>query len=143
MNQPVQDSNPQGLLSGLLIALISSLFSTVFYGAFSTLTYIKNLKPGQAQIVFVQIVSIIMCVFLAQFLARKIQGNKLSFMQALLIGWMTALMLAMFVAAYYTIFSKITGNNILPKGAFAMLLLLYSGLGMVWSIIIGVFLKKE
>lgn len=143
MNQPVQDSNPQGVLSGLLIALISSLFSTMFFGAFITLTHIKNIVPKEAQIVFVQIVCVIMCVFLAQFLAKKIQGNKLSFMQALLIGWLTALMLAMFVAAFYTLFTKITGIRTLQNGAFAMLLLLYNGLGIVWSIIIGVFLKKE
>lgn len=143
MNEPVQENNPQGILSGLLIALISALFSTIFYGAFTTLVYVKNLQPLPAQIIFVQIISIVMCVFLSQFLAKKIQGNKLSFMQALLIGWMTALMLAMFVAAFYTIFSKITGVDTIQKGAFAMLLLLYSGLGMVWSIIIGVLLKKD
>ncbi len=139
----MEQNNPRGVLSGLMIALVSALFSTVFYAAFTTLVYIKKMTLLQSQVVFIQIVCIVMAVFLAQFLARKIQGNKLSMLQALLTGWLTSMVLAIFVSSYYTIFSKITGLNIMPKGAFAMLLLLYNGLGLIWSIIIGVFLKKE
>ncbi len=139
----MEQNNPRGVLSGLMIALVSALFSTIFYAAFTTLVYIKKLTLQQSQVVFIQIVCIVMAVFLAQYLARKIQGNKLSMMQALLTGWLTSMVLAIFISSYYTIFSKITGLNIMPKGAFAMLLLLYNGLGLIWSIIIGVFLKKE
>lgn len=138
-----QSNNPRGVLSGFMIAIVSALFSTIFFTAFTTLAYVKKMPFGQAQAVFIQILAIVMAVFLSQFLSRKIQGNKLSMMQGLLIGWLSSLMLAMFVASYYTIFSKITGQNIMQKGAFAMLLLLYNGLGLVWSIIIGVFLRKE
>lgn len=136
-------NNPRGVLSGFMIAIVSALFSTVFYVTFTLLAYTKKMPFGQAQVVVLQIICIIMSVILAQFLARKIQGNKLSMLQALLSGWLTSMMLAIFISSYYTIFSKITGLNIMPKGAFAMLLLLYNGLGLVWSIIIGVFMRKE
>lgn len=144
MNEEIQqENNTRGVLSGFMIAIFSALFSTLFYSGFSTLVYVKKLPFGGPQAVIVQIVSIVFAVALSQYLARKIQGNKLSIMQALLIGWLTSLMLAMFIASFYTIFSKVTGQHLLPKGAFAMLLLLYNGLGLVWSIIIGVILKKE
>ena len=143
MREELQDNNPRGVLSGFVIAIISALFSTVFFAFFTSLVYIKKMPFGKPQAVIVQITSIIIAVILAQFLSRKIQGNKLSMMQALLMGWLTSLILAMFIATFFTIFSRITHQDIMQKGAFAMLLLLYNGLGLIWSIIIGVFLKKE
>jgi cobalamin synthase len=143
MSEQLQDNNPRGVLSGFVIAIISALFSTLFFASFTTLVYIKNMPFGKPQAVIVQIVSVIIAVALAQFLSRKIQGDKLSMMQALLIGWLSSLILGMFIATFYTIFSSFTNQNLMQKGAFAMLLLLYNGLGLVWSIIIGVILKKE
>lgn len=143
MSEQLQDNNPRGVLSGFVIAIISALFSTLFFASFTTLVYVKNMPFGKPQAVIVQIVSVIIAVALAQFLSRKIQGDKLSMMQALLIGWLSSLILGMFIATFYTIFSSFTHQNLMQKGAFAMLLLLYNGLGLVWSIIIGVILKKE
>ena len=143
MTEEIQENNPRGVASGFIIAIISALFATVFFASFTTLVYVKSMPFGKPQAVIVQITSIVMAVGLAQFLSRKIQGNKLSMMQALLIGWLSSLILAMFVATFYSIFSKITGQDLLQKGAFAMLLMLYNGLGLVWSIILGVILKKE
>lgn len=143
MIEEIQDNNPRGVASGFIIAIISALFATVFFASFTTLVYVKSMPFGKPQAVIVQITSIVMAVGLAQFLSRKIQGDKLTMMQALLIGWLSSLILAMFVATFYSIFSKITGQDLLQKGAFAMLLMLYNGLGLVWSIILGVILKKE
>ncbi len=143
MNEQVQDNNPRGVASGFVIAILSASLATIFFASFTTLVYVKNMPFGKPQAVIVQIVSVVMAVGSAQFLSRKIQGNKLSMMQALLIGWLSSLILAMFVATFYSIFSKITGQDLLQKGAFAMLLMLYNGLGLVWSIILGVILKKE
>lgn len=143
MSEQLQDNNPRGVASGFVIAIISALFATLFFAAFTTLVYVKQMPFGKPQAVIVQITSIVMAVGLSQFLSRKIQGNKLTMMQALLIGWLTSLILAMFIATFYSIFSKITHQDLLQKGAFAMLLMLYNGLGLVWSIILGVILKKE
>lgn len=143
MSEQLQDNNPRGVLSGFVIAIISALFSTLFFASFTTLVYVKNMPFGKPQAVIVQIVSVIIAVALAQFLSRKIQGDKLSMMQALLIGWLSSLILGMFIATFYTIFSSFTHQNLMQKGAFAMLLILYNGLGLVWSIIIGVILKKQ
>lgn len=141
--QLTTENNARGVLSGFMIAIFSALFSTLFYAGFSTLVYVKKMPFGGPQAVIVQIVSIIFAVALSQYLARKIQGDKLSIIQAVLMGWLTSMILAMFIASFYSIFSKITGVQLLSKGAFAMLLLLYNGLGLVWSIIVGVILKKE
>lgn len=142
-NEQPTDSNPRGVLSGFVIAIISALFSTIFFAAFTTLVYIKKMPFGKPQAVIVQIVSVIIAVVLSQFLSRKIQGDKLSMMQALLMGWLSSLILAMFIATFYSVFSSITHQNLMQKGAFAMLLILYNGIGLVWSIIIGVIIKKE
>ena len=143
MSKQVQDNNPRGVASGFAIAIVAALFATVFFASFTTLVYVKKMPFGKPQAVIVQIVSVIIAVVLSQFLSRKIQGNKLSMMQALLIGWLSSFILAMFIATFYSVFSTFTHQNIMQEGAFAMLLLLYNFLGLVWSIIIGVILKKE
>lgn len=143
MSDQVQDNNPRGVASGFAIAIVAALFATLFFSSFTILVYVKKMPFGKPQAVIVQIVSVVIAVFLSQFLSRKIQGNKLSMMQALLIGWLSSLILAMFIATFYSVFSSITHQDLMQKGAFAMLLILYNGLGLVWSIIIGVILKKE
>ena len=88
MSEQTQDNNPRGVASGFAIAIISALFSTLFFASFTTLVYVKKMPFGKPQAVIVQIVSVIIAVGLSQFLSRKIQGAKLSMMQALLIGWL-------------------------------------------------------
>ncbi len=143
MSEEVQGSNPRGVLSGFAIAIFSALFSTIFFASFNMLVYVKKMPFGRPQQVIVGIVSVIIAVASAQFLSRKIQGDKLSMLQAVLIGWLSSLILAMFIATFFSIFSSVTHQQLMGKGAFAMLLMLYNGLGLVWSIIIGVILKKE
>jgi len=143
MNEQTQDNNPRGVASGFVISIISALFATLFFASFTTLVYVKKMPFGKPQAVIVQIVSVIIAVGLSQFLSRKIQGDKLSMMQALLIGWLSSLILAMFIATFYSVFGHFTNQDLMQKGAFAMLLLLYNALGLIWSIIIGVILKKE
>ena len=143
MSDQLQDNNPRGVASGFIIAIISALFSTLFFASFTTLVYVKKMPFGKPQAVIVQIVSVIIAVALSQFLSRKIQGNKLSMMQALLIGWLSSLILAMFIATFYSVFGSVTHQDLMQKGVFSMLLLLYNALGLIWSIILGVILKKE
>jgi hypothetical protein len=64
-------------------------------------------------------------------------------MQGFLGGWLASLVLAIFVNSFYTIFSKITGTAVLPKGAFAMVLMLYSAIGVFVSLVFAFILKKE
>lgn len=90
-----------------------------------------------------QITSILFAVALTQVLSKKIQGNKLSLMQGFLGGWMASLVLAIFVSTFYSIFSKVTGNQLVPKGALTMLVMLYSGIGIFISLILAIILKKE
>ncbi|MCB0507779.1 MAG: hypothetical protein R2739_02645 [Chitinophagales bacterium] len=141
-NNSLPDNNPRGVLSGLAITIVSALFSTIFYVAFTLLAYYKKMPFSEAKVVFTQIISIVMSVFLALYLARKIQGNKLSLIQGILTGWMASMMLAIFISTYYTIFFKAT-NQFMPEGAFARLLFLYNGIGLIWSIIFAIFLRKE
>ena len=138
-----QDNNPRGVLTGIMITLFSVLISTTFFGIFFTLAYIKKLPYGGMQAIILQVTSIIVAAGITQFLSRMVQGNKLSFMQAFLGGWMASLILAIFICSFYTIFSKITGMQFLPPGAFAKVLMLYSGLGIFISLILAVILKKE
>jgi len=98
---------------------------------------------GRMQAMLSQVTSILFAVFLTQYLSRKIQGDRLKFMQGFLGGWMASLVLAMFVTAFYSIFSSITGTQLLPKGAFAMVLMLYSAIGVFVSLVFAFILKKE
>ena len=137
------DSNPRGILSGIMITLFTAFLSTLLFGVFFTLAYIKKMPYGPTQAMILQITSILVTVGLTQFLARKIQGDKLSFFQGFLSGWMSSLILAIFICTFYTVFSKITGMQVLPQGAFAKVLMLYSGIGIFISLILAVILKKE
>lgn len=143
MNQPQDSNNTRGVLSGITITLFAALVSTIFFALFFTLAYKKGLPYGPAQAMILQITSIIVTVSITQFLSRKIQGDKLSVMQGFLGGWMSSLVLAIFISTFYNVFSKITGMQLLPKGAFAVVLMLYSGIGIIFSLILAFILKKE
>ena len=145
MDNQSNESNPRGALSGIMIILFSTLLSTLFFAGFFTLAHIKNMPYGRMQAMLSQVTSILFAVFLTQYLSRKIQGDRLKFMQGFLGGWMASLVLAMFVTAFYSIFSSITGTQLLPKGkgAFAMVLMLYSAIGVFVSLVFAFILKKE
>lgn len=143
MQNEMTDNNPRGVLSGILITIVSALISALFFASFFTLVYVKKMPYGKSQAMVLQITSIIVAVGLTQFLSRKVQGNKLSAMQGFLGGWMASLVLALFISSFYTIFSNITGKQLLPKGAFALVLMLYSGIGIFISLILTFVFKKE
>ncbi len=138
-----QDNNPRGVVTGIMITLFSVLISTVLFALFFTTAYLKKMPYGRSQALIFQFTSIVIAIGMTQFLSRKIQGNKLSIMQGFLGGWMASLVLAIFICSFYTIFSSITGMQLLPKGAFAKVLMLYSGIGIIISLILAVILKKE
>ena len=144
MSEEVQpENNTRGLLSGIMIILFSALLSTIFFGGFFTLAYVKHMPYGRMQAMLSQVTAILFAVVLTQFLSRKIQGDKLTVMQGFLGGWLASLVLGIFVNTFYTIFQKITGANIVPKGAFAMILMLYSAIGVFVSLVFAFILKKE
>lgn len=144
MSEEVQEeSSARGMLSGIMIILFSSLLSTLFFGAFFTLAYIKKMPYGRMQAMLLQVTSILFTVVLTQYLSKKIQGDKLKFMQGFLGGWLSSLVLSIFVNSFYTLFSKFTGTQVLPKGAFAMVMMLYSFFGIFISLIFAFILKKE
>ena len=144
MSEEVQaENNTRGLLSGIMIILFSALLSTIFFGGFFTLAYVKHMPYGRMQAMLLQVTSILFTVVLTQYLSRKIQGDKLKFMQGFLGGWLASLVLAIFINSFYTIFSKITGAALLPQGAFAMVLMLYSAIGIFVSLVFALILKKE
>lgn len=138
-----QDNNPRGVVTGIMITLFSVLIATLLFASFFIAAYLQKMPYGNAQALIFQFTSILVAIGMTQFLSRKIQGNKLSMMQGFLGGWMASLMLAIFICSFYTIFSSITGVQLLPKGAFAKVLMLYSGIGMIISLILAVILKKE
>ena len=144
MSEEVQpENNTRGTLSGVMIVLFSSLLSTAFFATFFTLAYVKHMPYGRMQAMLLQVTSILFTVVLTQYLSKKIQGDKLKFMQGFLGGWLASLVLAIFINSFYTIFSRITGKELLPKGAFAMVLMLYSAIGIFVSLIFALILKKE
>lgn len=144
MSEEIQsENNTRGVLSGVMIVLFSSLLSTIFFGAFFTLAYVKHMPYGRMQAMLLQVTSILFTVVLTQYLSRKIQGDRLKFMQGFLGGWLASLVLAIFINSFYTIFARITGKELLPKGAFAMVLMLYSAIGIFVSLIFALILKKE
>jgi len=144
MNQPIpQDNNTRGTMTGIMVTLFSALFATLFFAGFFILAYIKHMPYGRMQAMLSQVTAILFAVVLTQFLSRKIQGDKLTVMQGFLGGWLASLVLGIFVNTFYTIFQEITGANIVPKGAFAMILMLYSAIGVFVSLVFAFILKKE
>ena len=144
MSEEIQpENNTRGVLSGIMIILFAALLSTIFFGSFFTLAYVKKMPYGRPQAMLLQVTSILFTVVLTQYLSKKIQGDKLKFMQGFLGGWLASLVLAIFINSFYTIFSKITGEQLLPKGAFAMVLMLYSAIGVFVSLVFAFILKKE
>ena len=140
-NNPGPDS--RGVLSGIAITLFSALISVTFFAIFFSLAYSKKLPYGQFQAVVLQTAAAIVAVGLAQFLSRKVQGDKLSFIQAFLAGWLSSLVLGMMISFFYSIFSRVTGVQVMPKGAFAMILMLFSLLGLIISLLLSFIFKKE
>lgn len=144
MNEtPSNNTSTRGILSGILITLFASLLSTIFFAAFFTLAYVKKMPYGRPQAMILQITAILVTSAMTQYLSRKIQGDRLSFMQGFLGGWMSSLVLAFFITAFYSVFSSVTGTPLLPTGAFAQVLMLYSGIGIFISLILALVLKKE
>lgn len=142
LQQPTE-AGPRGALSGILIILLSALLSTFFFGAFFTLAYIKQMPYGRSQAMLLQITAISFSVILTLYLSRKVQGDKLSYMQGFLGGWLTSLVLALFVSSFYSIFSSITQTPTMPKGGFAMVVMLYSAIGMLFSLVAAIIFKKD
>lgn len=138
-----QDNSPRGAMSGILITLISALVSTVFFASFFTLAYIKHMPYGRPQAMLLQVTAIAFSVILTLYLSRKVQGDRLSYMQGFLGGWMTSLVLALFVSSFYSIFSSITQTPTMPKGGFAMIVMLYSAIGMLFSLASAIIFKKD
>lgn len=145
MENNEQDYSPRGVLSGITIALFSAFVSVLFFAAFYSLAYVKKMPFGNMQAVILQTTAILTTVVMYQYLSRKIQGNKLSIMQAFLGGWMASLILALFVITFYSIFQKITKINMVPDGSgvFSSVLMLYSAIGMFISLIFALILKKS
>lgn len=143
MDELPNNNNTRGILSGILITLFAAFLSTLLFGAFFTMAYVKKLPYGRPQAMILQITAILVASGLTQFLSRKIQGDRLSFMQGFLGGWMSSLVLAIFISSFYTVFSNITGTQLLPTGAFAQVLMLYSGIGIFISLILALILKTE
>ena len=143
----IEPSNPnsRGALSGIAIILFSALIASGFYALFFSLAYKKNLPADQFRFVamVLQIAAALVAVAMTQFLSRKIQGDRLNFMQAFLGGWMSALVVGMFISFFYSIFSKITGAENMPQGAFAAILMLFSLLGLFISLLLSFIFKKE
>lgn len=98
---------------------------------------------GQLQNTVFTVLSVIVAVVLAQLLSRGIQGNRLSFMQAFLSGWMASLILGMFINFFFTIFIQITKMPPLQEGSFARMMMLFSMLGIFTSLILSLITKKN
>ena len=142
-NEQQSDGNPRGALSGILITLISSLLSTVFFASFFTLAYIKHMPYGRPHAMILQVTANAFAVVHTLYLSRKVQGDKLSYMQGFLGGWTSSLVLALFVSSFYSIFSSITNTPTMPTGGFAMIVMLYSAIGMLFSLISALIFKKD
>ncbi len=142
-NEQPTETNPRGALSGILITLIAALVSTLFFASFFTLAYIKHMPYGRPQAMILQVTAIAFAVVLTLYLSRKVQGDKLSYMQGFLGGWMTSLVLALFVSSFYSIFSSITKTPTMPTGGFAMIVMLYSAIGMLFSLVSAIIFKKD
>lgn len=137
-----ESNNPRGALSGVFIALLSALVSASFFVLFTWMAYRQHKILAPNQLVVLQVAAALVAVGMTQFLYRQVQGNKLEFRQGFFGGWMSSLMLGIFVAFYYGIFSKHTRTP-LPAGSFAMVLILYNLLGLIISLILAFVFRKE
>ncbi|MDB5227794.1 MAG: hypothetical protein JWN78_1987 [Bacteroidota bacterium] len=141
MNEEQRD-NPRGALSGVFIATISAVVSASFFILFFYMAYTKGKHLGPPQLVILQLTAVLVTVGMTQFLFRQIQGNKLLYRQGFLGGWMSSLILGIFVAFFYNIFSKKSGIA-LPSASFAMVLILYNLLGLIISLILAFVFRKN
>jgi hypothetical protein len=143
MEQPTTPSHTQGMLSGIVITLLAAFIAAVAYCTVFTLAHYNGKDFGYEQNVVFSILSVIVAVATAQVLSRVIQGNKLSFMQAFLGGWMASLILGMFINFFYSIFIQYTKLPKLPEGSFAQIMMLFSMLGIITSLILSLITKKN
>jgi hypothetical protein len=143
-NEIQEHSNPaQGMVTGIMITLFASTIATIAYAAVFSLAFYKGKYFGNVQNMGFTILSVFMSVLITQILSRMIQGNKLTFMQAFLGGWMSSLILGMFISFFYSIFIKITKTNALPEGTFALRMMLFSMLGIFISLFLSLIIKKN
>jgi hypothetical protein len=138
-----EEPGSRGVLSGILITLLSALVAALFFALFFSLAYYKKMPYGKPQAIILQVTAALVAVGMTQFLSRKIQGDRLSFLQAFLGGWMSSLVLGMFLSFFYNIFFRITEVQVMPEGAFAMILMLFSLLGLFISLLLSFIFKKE
>ena len=143
INQP--DNNSRGFLSGITITLFSAIIAVLFFALFMGVAYTKKMPIEKLYFarMFLQITAVVVAVGMTQFLSRKIQGDRLGFMQAFLGGWMSSLMLGMLTALFYSIFYRVTELPLMPEGGFAILLIFFSALGLFISLLLSFIFKKE
>jgi len=137
-----EQEGPRGTLSGIFIAILAAFLSGMFFALFTYMAYTHKKFIGAPQLVVLQVAAVIVAVGVTQFLYRQIQGNRLQYRQAFFGGWMSSLILGIFVAFYYNLFSKKTGIA-LPAGSFARVLILYNLLGLIISLILAFVFKKN
>ena len=135
-------SNSRGVLSGIAITLFSAFISAMFFALFFSLAFYKKMPYGKPQAIILQVAAALVAVGMTQFLSRKIQGDRLTFIQAFLGGWLSSLVLGMMISFFYTVFFRITEVQVMPKGAFAMILMLFSLLGLIISLLLSFIFKK-
>jgi H+/Cl- antiporter ClcA len=138
----MQEYNPRGTFSGIFIAILSAFVSVIFYALFVYLAYKQQKQMNPPQQVILQVTAAAVAVGMTQFLFRQVQGNKLQFRQGFFGGWMSSLILGIFVISFYSIFSKNIGVS-LPRESFAMVLILYNLLGLIISFIFAFIFKKK
>ena len=143
MEENNQANHTQGMLTGIMITLFAALIGVVAYGSVFTLAHYMGKDFGQLQNTVFTVLSVIVAVVLAQLLSRGIQGNRLSFMQAFLSGWMASLILGMFINFFFTIFIQITKMPPLQEGSFARMMMMFSMLGIFISLILSLITKKS
>lgn len=138
-----EQKGANGFLAGISITLLSALVACLLFAGTFIMANRKGLEytPFHAQVF--QMVAMFVAIAMTQFLSRQIQGNKLSFMQAFLGGWMTNLILAIFIFTFYRIYFTVTKQEGIPEGQFGAMLFLYSGLGLMLSAILAIFFKKS
>ena len=71
MNEtPSPEGSTRGVMSGIMIILFSALLSTIFFGSFFTLAYLKKMPYGRFQAMILQVTSILFTVVLNIFLKK-------------------------------------------------------------------------
>lgn len=143
MEQNETPNHAQGMLSGIVITLFASIIAAIAYSSVFALAHYTGKDFGYTQNVVFSILSVIVAVVMTQVLSRIIQGNKLSFIQAFLGGWMASLILGMFINFFYSIFIQITKMPALPEGSFARIMMLFSMLGIFVSLVFSLIIKKN